>query len=202
MSETDTPAEWIDDVGNARLQGRLRADLSHVFNGGTITDPLTLDPTDQTVDSPFINMLYSDDLVNQSNFGYVINVRPEGSEPGDNDELFSVSVLEIIFRSAPGEGNARFSLMDPDNPARQVTLSSSNGIQAIANATDNVQLLKLSSEDTIGVFVKARSDGKLAFFDKAATDALTEQPVVPLTAPSVQDVIDALVQLGLVAQHD
>lgn len=27
MAETDTAAEWLDDVGNARLQGRLRADI-------------------------------------------------------------------------------------------------------------------------------------------------------------------------------
>jgi hypothetical protein len=37
----------------------------------------------------------------------------------------------------------------------------------------------------------------LGFFGAAAA-----QPVVPLTTPTVQDVIDALVALGLVAQHD
>jgi len=46
--------------------------------------------------------------------------------------------------------------------------------------------------------VQEQPDGTLSFFGQVQT----AQPVVPLTTPNVQQVIDALVNLGLVAQHD
>jgi hypothetical protein len=48
------------------------------------------------------------------------------------------------------------------------------------------------------LFATDQSADKLGFFGAAAV----VQPVVPLTTPSAQDIIDALVLLGLVAQSD
>ena len=57
----------------------------------------------------------------------------------------------------------------------------------------------INSEADGGIFSAwADPSKKLAFFGSSGS----VQPVVPLTTPSVQDVIDALVSLGLVAQHD
>lgn len=66
----------------------------------------------------------------------------------------------------------------------------------MALATDTQAAAAQETAD--GTLVGRNSDSKVGFF---GTTPVT-RPVVPLTSPTVQDVIDALVALGEITQSD
>jgi hypothetical protein len=114
--------------------------------------------------------------------------------------------------SGGGGGSIPNPITDPLNIA--LTDPGNVPITAQAAAGSAVDLLDFLDENSVGVLFVGPSgemiiapagttmvtvhDGAIGFFSASPV----AQPVVPLTTPGVQDVIDALVALGLVAQHD
>jgi hypothetical protein len=158
--------------------------------GGSLPDPittpvtisndglapsLTLSPTDTGAGTVAIDPGVDGSAI-------VIDVEmPQGSASSGFLALAINDLNGLTLMSLSGRGDTQFQTR-----AAGASFSVSN---------QNGQLLLTAINDLVSVGI---SGGNVGFFGTSPV----AQPVVPLTVPTVQNVIDALVALGLVAQHD
>jgi len=88
----------------------------------------------------------------------------------------------------------------------QVTVSPDNASAdplSVKNVSDNVVFF-VSPEGSVSIDPSDDSASALTISPNGAAKAftITGAPAVPLTTPDAQDVIDALIALGLIVQHD
>lgn len=155
---------FIDANGETRLLAEIDPAPGGVFNGGTITEGLTIaDP-----DPAEVQLLVRLPVGTSTDGTTVLIVQGEGV--GDPLTLDAYGTLILSADT-----------VDPTNGGGTLILRSS-GLGVMHT---------LAADDGTGA-------GQAGFFGASPAG----QPVVPLTVPTTQNVIDALVTLGLVAQHD
>jgi hypothetical protein len=98
---------------------------------------------------------------------------------------------DLTLPGLSGQGPGGIFISSLDSPGTQLTLYGGD------SGSGGFDMIQVQNPGAYRVFV-ATSDQKLGFFNQTSTT----QPNVPLTTPDVQDVIDALVLLGLVEQSD
>lgn len=115
------------------------------------------------------------------------------TSPGGISATASGTGAVGLFSDGPSEVIVAPTAIDivANSVGAAISISSAGSISLTGSG-----VVDLSSNTEVNV--QQNPGGSLGFFNVSAV----ARPVVPLTAPSVQNVIDALVALGLVVQHD
>lgn len=140
-----------------------KGDPGPTFNGGTITTPLVIAPTNP-----------------------------------------ASTALRINLAANAGNDDAQQILMYDENGVPIVSLFADGSLAIDAAVWGGAFSYTLASGRSFAVqgggldIVKVDGAGTIGFYNHAPA----AQQVVPLTTPTVQNVIDALVATGLIVQHD
>lgn len=196
-----TRASFVDDSGETRFAGTIGTDAdvsagdvltaqgdgTTEWGGGSIPDPVTtqlnIAPTDDTL-SDLETITAPVGYGSDSMTGYMLRL---------SDGTTDVAIIDVY---------GGFTLLSPtgdDATLNVKAVDGSGNVVSLASGHDGAvscSVMGTGSHHTLSV--DGAGVARAGFF--GAVD--TTQPVVPMTTPSAQDIIDALVALGLVAQHD
>lgn len=118
----------------------------------------------------------------------------QGAYDDGVDPPQSVTFIGVIQDGAPFEGYV--IVVNPGNQSLLWIYSdgSVGGNTFTMPGTQSIQ----TNASLYSIYLQTQQGS--GFF--GASDALEDQPIVPLTSPAVQDVIDALIKWGIVTQSD
>jgi hypothetical protein len=172
---------FTDSNGETRLFAEITPDPT--FDGGTVAGSINVAEPSNLADDLLLVTEPAGYAAN-SNTGNVLRITD-----GSVNVLLVDAYGGAVVKAPAGQGTASLQLRSTDNASYLVELSAS-GINSLAST--GLPIFQANAGAT------RLYSTQLGFYGHASA----AQPVVPLTTPSIQNVIDALVATGLIVQHD